>query len=84
MAQITYVTLILAAIAFRLRFTESAKVLAVFPFTGPSQYISVQPYLKTLVARGHEITSVSAFPQKNHIKNFRDITLSNQYMDHDG
>ncbi|XP_050316496.1 UDP-glucosyltransferase 2-like isoform X3 [Bactrocera neohumeralis] len=56
-------------------YVESAKILAVFPFPGPSQYICVQSYLKTLATRGHEITSVSAFPQKTPLKNFRDIKI---------
>lgn len=63
---------------------ESSKILAVFPFAGPSQYICVQSYLKTLAARGHEITSVSAFPQKTPLKNFRDITLQIEQSHHDG
>ncbi|XP_054084684.1 UDP-glucosyltransferase 2-like [Zeugodacus cucurbitae] len=83
MSRITFVTLTLAVAAIAPRFTESAKILAVFPFTGPSQYMCVQSYLKTLAARGHEITSVSAFPQKSPLKNFRDITLINEYQDHD-
>ncbi|XP_039971196.1 UDP-glucosyltransferase 2-like [Bactrocera tryoni] len=62
---------------------ESAKILAVFPFPGPSQYICVQSYLKTLAARGHEVTSVSAFPQKTPLKNFRDITIHIEQSHHD-
>ncbi|XP_049305187.1 UDP-glycosyltransferase UGT5 isoform X2 [Bactrocera dorsalis] len=62
---------------------ESAKILAVFPFPGPSQYICVQSYLKTLAARGHEVTSVSAFPQKTPLKNFRDLTIHVDQAYHD-
>ena len=54
---------------------ESAKILAVFPFPGPSQYILVQPYLKALAARGHELTVINAFPQKQPVKNYRDVTV---------
>ncbi|XP_049305186.1 UDP-glucosyltransferase 2 isoform X1 [Bactrocera dorsalis] len=64
-------------------YVESAKILAVFPFPGPSQYICVQSYLKTLAARGHEVTSVSAFPQKTPLKNFRDITIHIDQSHHD-
>ncbi|XP_039970262.1 UDP-glucosyltransferase 2-like isoform X2 [Bactrocera tryoni] len=83
MGRIIHIILALAVYAFVPRFTESAKILAVFPFTGPSQYICVQLYLKSLAARGHEITSISAFPQKTPLKNFRDITLKDEYKDHD-
>ncbi|XP_014094002.3 UDP-glucosyltransferase 2 [Bactrocera oleae] len=79
----TYIALTLTVVGFAPIFTESAKILAIFPFTGPSQYMCVQPYLKTLAARGHEVTSISVFPQKTPLKNFRDITLSHEYKDHD-
>ncbi|XP_036330023.1 UDP-glucosyltransferase 2-like isoform X1 [Rhagoletis pomonella] len=52
-----------------------AKILSIFPFPGPSQYICVQAYLKELAARGHEVTSISAFPQKKPLANFRDISM---------
>lgn len=52
---------------------ELAKILAIFPFPGPSQYILVQPYLKTLAARGHQLTVINAYPQKIPLKNYRDI-----------
>ncbi|XP_065368673.1 UDP-glycosyltransferase UGT5-like [Calliphora vicina] len=54
---------------------ESAKILAVFPFPGPSQYILVQPYLKALAAKGHEMTVINAFPQKQQFNNFRDVLV---------
>ncbi|XP_020715668.1 UDP-glucuronosyltransferase 2C1 [Ceratitis capitata] len=83
MGTITFVTFALLIFVSTLSSTESAKILAVFPFTGPSQYICVQLYLKTLAARGHEVTSVSAFPQKSAIKNFRDITIPIEQAEHD-
>ncbi|XP_034488822.1 UDP-glucuronosyltransferase 2A3-like [Drosophila innubila] len=54
---------------------EGARILSIFPYPGPSQYINVVPYLKALASRGHEITSVNAFPQKKPVKNFRDIAV---------
>ncbi|XP_061398120.1 UDP-glucosyltransferase 2-like [Musca vetustissima] len=54
---------------------ESAKILAIFPFPGPSQYILVKPFLKTLAARGHELTVLNAFPSKENVKNYRDIPI---------
>ncbi|XP_011193314.2 UDP-glucosyltransferase 2-like [Zeugodacus cucurbitae] len=55
--------------------THAANILAIFPFPGPSQYICVQAYLKALAARGHEVTVISAFPQKKPLRNFRDISI---------
>ncbi|CAD6995926.1 UDP-glucuronosyltransferase [Ceratitis capitata] len=83
MARVSLVILALVCFAFVPSRVQAAKILVVFPFTGPSQYLLVQPYLKTLAARGHEITSVSVFPQKTPIKNFRDITLKIEEADHD-
>ncbi|TMW46153.1 hypothetical protein DOY81_008765 [Sarcophaga bullata] len=54
---------------------NSAKILSVFGFPGPSQYIMASALLKALAERGHEITSVSTFPQKKPLKNFRDLPV---------
>lgn len=56
-------------------FGNSANILGIFPFAGPSQYILVQPYLKNLAARGHQVTVINAFPQKEPIANFIDIPV---------
>ncbi|XP_016924989.4 UDP-glycosyltransferase UGT5 [Drosophila suzukii] len=54
---------------------QAARILAIFPFPGPSQYINVVPYLKKLASRGHQMTSINAFPQKKPVNNFRDIPI---------
>ncbi|XP_019847317.2 UDP-glycosyltransferase UGT5 [Bactrocera dorsalis] len=56
----------------------AAKILAIFPFQGRSQYICVENYLKALAARGHEVTVISEFPQKKQVPNFRDVTIINK------
>ena len=58
---------------------NSAKILSVFGYPGPSQYIMASAFLKALAERGHEVTSVSTFPQKKPIKNFRDITVTENF-----
>lgn len=63
---------------------EGARILAIFPYPGPSQYINVAPYLKALAARGHEVTSVNAFPQKKPVKNFRDIPVLEVFKSYEG
>ncbi|XP_023172066.2 UDP-glucuronosyltransferase 2B4-like [Drosophila hydei] len=62
---------------------DGARILAIFPFPGPSQYINVQPYLKGLAARGHQVTSVNAFPQKKPIENFRDIAVPEVFQSYE-
>ncbi|KAM7362331.1 uncharacterized protein ACRADG_013090 [Cochliomyia hominivorax] len=55
--------------------TQGAKILSVFGFPGPSQYIMASALLKGLAEKGHEVTSISTFPQKTPVKNFRDIAV---------
>ncbi|XP_067640004.1 UDP-glycosyltransferase UGT5-like [Eurosta solidaginis] len=74
---------IFVILAFALNCLECAKILSVFPFTGPSEYLCVEPLLKKLAERGHEVTSVTTFPQKTPLKNFRDIVLKNENEHHD-
>ncbi|XP_061392911.1 UDP-glycosyltransferase UGT5-like [Musca vetustissima] len=76
--------LIAEFVVIALLFICPAKILAIFPFPGPSQYILVQPYLKALAARGHEVTSVNAFPQKKAVANFRDISVTEVFDNYAG
>lgn len=55
---------------------ESANILAVVPFNGRSHHIVIEPLLKGLAKRGHQVTVVSAFPQKKPVANFTDIDVS--------
>lgn len=66
---------LLFALGIHIKCYEAANILAVFPFPGRSQYILVQPYLKALAAKGHQLTVISAYPQKNATANFRDIPV---------
>ncbi|XP_065354386.1 UDP-glycosyltransferase UGT5-like [Calliphora vicina] len=66
---------LLFVLTFTVQNVECAKILAVFAFPGPSQYILVQPYLKALAAKGHELTVINAFPQKQPIANYRDVLV---------
>lgn len=63
---------------------NSAKILAIFPYPGPSQYILVQPYLKALAFKGHEMTVINAHPQTQQIKNYRDILVMDVHQDYEG
>uniref|UniRef100_D3TPK4 UDP-glucuronosyltransferase n=1 Tax=Glossina morsitans morsitans TaxID=37546 RepID=D3TPK4_GLOMM len=62
---------------------NSAKILAIFPYPGPSQYILVQPYLKALAFKGHEMTVINAHPQTQQIKNYRDILVMDVHQDYE-
>ncbi|XP_061392910.1 UDP-glycosyltransferase UGT5-like [Musca vetustissima] len=62
---------------------NSAKILGIFPIPSPSHYILMVPYLKELAARGHEVTSISGFPQKENITNFRDVAVMEVFDNYD-
>lgn len=72
-----FINIILICFVFLLKHehVEGVKILAVFPFPGPSQYILVQPYLKALAAKGHKLTVINAFPQKQKVANFKDVPV---------
>lgn len=62
-------------VALFLTETHTAKILSLFAYPGPSQYIMASALLKGLAERGHQVTSISTFPQKKPLKNFRDIPI---------
>ncbi|XP_034488819.1 UDP-glucuronosyltransferase 2A2 [Drosophila innubila] len=52
---------------------QSAKILAVFPFPGKSQYIFAEQYLKELARRDHNVTVINTFGNSELEPNFRVI-----------
>lgn len=52
---------------------ETAKILSVFAFPGPSQYIYAKALLTALADRGHDVTSITVFPENKTLKNFREV-----------
>ncbi|KAM3961542.1 UDP-glucosyltransferase 2-like [Aphomia sociella] len=55
---------------------HSLNILALFPYEGKSHFFVFEPYLVELSKRGHNVTVVSHFPQKNPVKNYNDISLA--------
>lgn len=43
--------------------------------------MAFEPLFKTLAKRGHNLTVISYFPQKNPIPNYRDVSLHNPSID---
>lgn len=64
--------------------TNAARILAILAFPGPSQYEFIQPLLRELAKRGHHITSVNNFRQKEPIDNFRDVVVEENLHLFDG
>ncbi|CAK1543150.1 unnamed protein product [Leptosia nina] len=58
-------------------------ILGVFPFMGKSHFYVFEAYAKELSRRGHNVTVLSYFPQKQPLKNYHDIDLGkdNKYFE---
>jgi glucuronosyltransferase len=69
-----YVKLIIPGLFF-MNMADSFRILAVFTHIGKSHFDVFEPYLEKLVARGHQLTVISKFPQKSPIPNYKDIDL---------
>ncbi|XP_967762.1 UDP-glycosyltransferase UGT5 [Tribolium castaneum] len=57
---------------------NSAKILAVLPVAGRSHYILASTLMRALAERGHDVTVISCFGEKNPPKNgtYRDIVVT--------
>ncbi|XP_018563276.1 UDP-glucuronosyltransferase 2B7-like [Anoplophora glabripennis] len=69
--KITYLFLFIKAIYF----VKCAKILAVFPSPGYSQFIMGEKLMEELVRRGHEVTVISGFKPTKYIKNYTPILV---------
>ena len=57
-----------------------ARFLIILPTLEKSHSTTLQPYLKALVAKGHEMVVISYFPQKESVANYTDIVLGDPLM----
>jgi glucuronosyltransferase len=55
---------------------NSYRILGLFPHPGESHYHFFLPVLRALTERGHNLTVVSHFPEKNPPANWHDLKLS--------
>ncbi|XP_044755555.1 UDP-glycosyltransferase UGT5-like [Coccinella septempunctata] len=58
---------------------ECAKILGVFHLAGKSHYMACSTLMKILAEKGHDVTVVAAFKEKNPPKNYRQIYLDGLY-----
>ncbi|XP_065367925.1 UDP-glucosyltransferase 2-like [Calliphora vicina] len=54
---------------------NAAHILSLFGTPERAQYAFIEPLLKELASRGHQITSITNFPQKENVTNFRDVVV---------
>ncbi|KAF5289140.1 hypothetical protein FQR65_LT02030 [Abscondita terminalis] len=54
---------------------ENAKILGVFPYISYSNYLLGDTIFKELLKKGHEITVITPFKEKNPMKNYSQISV---------
>ncbi|RZC41856.1 UDPGT and/or Glyco tran 28 C domain containing protein [Asbolus verrucosus] len=63
---------------------QGAKILGIFPVAAPSHYILGNSLMRGLAERGHDVTIISPFVEKNPPKNgtYKDIVLTGFVEEH--
>ncbi|XP_049816659.1 UDP-glucosyltransferase 2-like [Schistocerca nitens] len=55
---------------------EGARMLVALPLRAVSHFWLLQPLLRALAARGHQLTVISHFPQQSPLPNYTDVSLN--------
>ncbi|KAG5887594.1 hypothetical protein JTB14_025753 [Gonioctena quinquepunctata] len=56
--------------------SDGLNILVIMPHSGRSHQLVFDPMFEQLVKNGHNLTVITAFPRKNAIPNWRDISIS--------
>ncbi|KAJ4448269.1 hypothetical protein ANN_10283 [Periplaneta americana] len=67
--------LVLTSLLLVLQSVSSARFLVIYHSKVRSRFSMVEPYMKALVSRGHQVVVVGYYPQKQPIPNYTDIIL---------
>lgn len=57
---------------------DGAKILGIFHMCGPSHYLAGSSLMKILAAKGHNVTIIAAFSEKNPPENYNQVVLTGQ------
>lgn len=60
---------------------QTYNILGIFPYNLVSHQMMFEPIMKTLANKGHTVSVISYFPQKKHMKNYRDIILEDRSVE---
>lgn len=77
--QLLVTGVVVLALLVPLRPVLAAKILIVFPFETIAQCILLKPYIEALVARGHQLTLIHAFPKCTEFDNVNTIYTPDRY-----
>ncbi|XP_069681756.1 UDP-glycosyltransferase UGT5-like isoform X1 [Periplaneta americana] len=67
--------LVLTSLLLVLQSVSSARFLVIYHSKVRSRFSMVEPYMKALASRGHQVVVVGYYPQKQPIPNFTDVTV---------
>ncbi|XP_034487524.1 2-hydroxyacylsphingosine 1-beta-galactosyltransferase-like [Drosophila innubila] len=73
----TKVVVVVLALLLCSRVTQSANILGIFSYTFGTPYLVVKPYIKALIAKGHNVTVISSVRFLPDIEGVRHIRVSN-------
>lgn len=68
---------VVGVILLNLMFCKGANILYVIPFTTKSHYIMLRPIGLELARRGHNVTAITAFVEKNHPPTYHQVVADN-------
>ena len=71
-------------LVFALESINGYKILVLLPFPGPSHFLMFKVFIKELISRGHEVTSISAFPFNENLANYTEIIIEPTWSFGDG
>ncbi|KAJ9574467.1 hypothetical protein L9F63_008355, partial [Diploptera punctata] len=70
----------LSALQCSFQSANSAKILAIFSHIGKSHFDVIAPFLEQLAKRGHDLLTISHFPRKEPLPNFKEIDLRGTFV----
>lgn len=56
--------------------SNALNILGIFPYHGKSHFIVFRVFLQELIRKGHNVTVISHYPEKNPPQNYHDISLA--------
>ncbi|CAG4945820.1 unnamed protein product [Parnassius apollo] len=75
-ATMKHISLLLILTILLLDSASSLNILGIFPYQGKSHFFVHRVYLQELAKRGHNLTVISHFPEKEPPENYHDISLA--------
>ncbi|KAL3270165.1 hypothetical protein HHI36_009222 [Cryptolaemus montrouzieri] len=74
-----YINLFILFSVFTFHGIDGAKILGIFPVVGQSHYLAGSTLMKILAEKGHDVTIISPFSEKNPPKNYKEVVLKGVY-----